>query len=109
MTEQETTTVKLTNGSEENAQQVNATMRSLRKLMNAGHGLRVYELRELCRNPNHELFGNAGGWLAKTHLIAYYEGKGWVDASIRNIVLAAVVGEDADMRIVNPIAKGGTP
>ncbi len=100
-------TVKLTNGSEEHGPLVIATMMGLRRLMVDGNGLAVYELRELCRNPSHQLFSNAPDVLESAGLISVADdGKPDVTC-LKYIVLAAVVGEGPDMRLVNPVAKGG--
>lgn len=103
--ETETTTVKLKNGTEEHGPLVSITMISLRGLMEAGMGVGLYELAELCKDNNHKLFGSTGDTLAKLNLVGLGGGKFTVHDSIRNIVLSAIEGEGLDMQLVNPIAE----
>ncbi len=102
--------VILTNGAEEYDPLVSLTMLALRRLMDEGHGIAVYELRELCRDRHHKLFGNAADVLEPLTMINVdTNGKPHVHFSIRNIVLSAVTGEGLDMTLENPIAKGRHP
>lgn len=95
--------VKLKNGSEEFGPLVNATMISLRHLI-ADDPIAFYELRELCRNPSHKLFGHAGEKLVSLALIER-DGVS-IHSSIKNVVLSAVEGEMLEMHITSPFAEG---
>ena len=92
--------VTLKNGAEEPKPLVLATMVSLENLVQT-NPIVAYELVEVCKNPDHELFGNAGEILTKLALIE----NGYVHDSIRNIVLSAFEGEGFEMRLTFPVSK----
>ena len=95
------TTLKLKNSSEEAEPLVRVTMMSLRSLAESDP-IVFYELVELCRDPKHELFGNAGDALKRLSLV---QGDGnSVHQSIRNVVLSAAVGEGLALELANPVA-----
>ncbi len=93
--------LKLRNGSEEAPPLVSVTMVSLERLFQE-KPIVAYELRELCKNPAHKLFGKAGDDLKALNLV---QPDGRVHDSIRNIVLSAFEGEGLEMHMVSPVAK----
>lgn len=101
--------VTLKNGAEEVLALVTVTMASLDAISRQGKGVVVFELVELCRNPNHKPWGDTGDELKEWKLATCdIEGRWEVHDSIRNIVLSAAKGEGLDMEIGNPVkAKGG--
>ena len=103
--ELEDKTVLLKNGTREVRQLVPVVMMSLNSLMEQGKGIAVYELVELCRNPEHKPWGNTGVELKSLKLVDETLGEWSVHDSIRNIVLSAAVGEEMDLTLVNPIAE----
>jgi len=92
-------TVRLKNGTEEAKQLVVITIAQLKELMSS-EPIAFYELVMLCRDRDHELFGNAGEKLEKSGLL---QREGVVHDSIRNIVVSAVEGDMLNMRITSPI------
>lgn len=96
--------VTLKNGTEEAKSLVVAVMLSLKSLMDETKGaegaLAVYELREKCRDSQHEIWGDLQQPLVRLSLISE---QGIVHGSIRNVVLSAVVGEMLDMHLVSPV------
>ena len=103
--------VTLRNGSEETTPLVMAVMLHLIKLSSdkdktPEEGIRdilaLWELREKCRNRDHEFFTEPlRQRLGDLGLIG---SDGHVNSGIRNIVLCAVVGDGAELRIQNPCA-----
>ncbi len=93
-------TTQLKNGAEEGRRIVYAMTRILDKLM-ADYPVALYELIALCRDPEHELFGNASEVLRGWNLINDVR---QVHDSIRNIVLSATEGEGFDLHLVSPVA-----
>lgn len=59
------------------------------------------ELVSLCRDPEHEMWGNSEEVLLGFHLM---DGPGHVHQSVREIVLAATEGEGRYLHLVNPLA-----
>ena len=94
-----TKTVRLKNGTEEGRQLVGALQLIMGGLFDE-EPMAAYELVELCKDPSHVLFGNAGAELKDRRLL---EGDGSVHGSIRNIVLNSVEGEGLDLKLVSPI------
>jgi len=92
--------LKLRNGSEEPKPAVITTMQSLKALFES-NVMAAYELRELCRNPNHIIFGDLDDELRALALI---QSDNSIHDSIRNIVMCAFEGEGLDMTLVSPIA-----
>ena len=96
--------VTLRNGASESKVLVNMVISSLKGLLDNGQNIRLYELVMLCRDPNHNIFGNSGEKLAELSLIKITPGQPpKVHDSIRSIVLSAVCGEDAEMTIRSPL------
>lgn len=94
-----TATVILRNGTEVPAALVGTTTIALGQLF-ADAPIALYELTEFCRDPQHELFGNAGGVLERYGLMQ----GGRVHDAVRDIVLCAVVGADFDLTLQSPVA-----
>lgn len=92
-------TVKLRNGFEEQAALVTATVMMLESLLQ-NDAIGFYELVMLARNPKHNLWGNYKEKLTKAGILS----GGQMYDSIRNIIQSAVVGEDLEMMITNPLA-----
>ncbi len=92
--------LKLKNGSEECVPLVNTTVMSVRHLMES-NPIAFVELVLLCRDRNHELFGNTAVDLQGLALVGR---DGFVHDSIRNIVLSAVEGEGLEMKLISPLA-----
>jgi hypothetical protein len=92
--------LKLKNGSEEAEPLVRVTMFSLKQLFET-KPIVAYELRELCKNSAHKLFGNSGDDLKALSLV---QSDGRVHDSIRNIVLSAFDGEGLAMCMISPVA-----
>jgi hypothetical protein len=74
-------------------------MMVLRNLLTQ-HPIAFYELVQVCKNPNHKLFGKTGEILGR---FAIVQPDGGVHDSIRNIVLSAVEGEDYSIQLTNPV------
>ncbi len=104
-------TVILKNGAEEAKPLVVVTMMVLNRLMDEGKAMVVYELVELCKNPEHQPFGRTGEDLEKLSLASKNQRPATnlydVHGSTRNIVLSAVSGEGLDLCLVSPVAEGG--
>ncbi len=109
----ENDTVILKNGSEEHSGLVSVTMITLKDLI-AKRPIDFYEFVQLCRDPEHKLFGNASEVLRDYALIQikpighikppFPNGDNYqVHDSVRNIVLSAVEGDGAEMKLTNPI------
>lgn len=97
-------TIKLKNGAEEAKMLVGVIMLSLQELLKE-KPIIFYELVQLCRNPEHELFSDVVvAELKNTNLI---EVAGTVHSSIKNIVLSAVTGEGIDLFLKSPVDQGG--
>lgn len=93
--------LKLKNGSEEFPALVKVTMMSVEHLLES-HPVAFFELVSLCRDRDHELFGNTA---VKLQGLGLVDPGGKVHGSIRNIVLSAVEGEDLEMRLISPLAE----
>lgn len=99
-------TVTLRNGVSEAKALVVTTMMALERLLDSGQGIRFYELVMLCRDPDHNIFGNSGEKLAELGLVDVVPGHApKVPDSIRNIVLSAVHGVDASMALQSPLVS----
>ena len=61
----------------------------------------AYELREICRNPNHTLFGGTGKDLRAAGLLGE---DGNPDEEVRKVVNNSFEGESTEMRLVSPLA-----
>jgi hypothetical protein len=95
--------VQLKNGSEELDTLVTVTMVSLESLLQSAP-IVFYELVVLCRDSNHQLFGNAGERLEELGLVTLDgTGQAQVHGSIRNVVLSAVTGDGLEMSLGSPI------
>lgn len=55
-----------------------------------------YELVQLARNPEHQLFGNTGQYLMKTGLM---DSATRIQTTCVEVILAAVAGEELDMHL----------
>ena len=98
--------VTLANGVEMPVVLVTTTLLALRALVADGHGLAVYEARELARNRAHHPFGNAGDVLVSRGLAQRRtDGSYELESAVRDIVLCAVQGEGLDTRIENPVGQ----
>lgn len=91
--------IRLRNGSELQSGLVSVTLLTLRRLMEE-RPIDFYELVMKCRDPKHELWDDK--ILKQWSLI---EPDGQPHQCTREIVLAAVVGDEMEMRIINPIAE----
>lgn len=94
--------LKLKNGTEEAAPLVKVTMMSAEHLVES-NPIAFVELVALCRDRDHELFGNTAVELQRLALVGP---DGSVHDSIRNVVLSAAEGEGLEMRFVSPLAEG---
>lgn len=92
---------KLKNGSEILTPIVVTTMMSLELLMTRNPAA-FYELVQKCRDNTHKMFGNTESVLEELALISRPTGS--VHDFVRNIVLSAVVGDDLEMQLGNPVA-----
>jgi len=95
--------VKLKNGSTELEAVVTATMISLKHLAQANIPTSFYELVMKCRDHNHEVWAGSKKELVSLSLM--YDNCS-VHESIKNVVLSGVTGEDFNMVLDSPIAKG---
>lgn len=92
--------VKLKNGSTEAKTLVLATMTTLRYLFSRDPVL-AEELVCKARNPDHVLWANTAPSLRKLGMITL---GGGIHESVRNVVLSAVSGKDADLTLGDPLA-----
>ena len=99
------TTLRLKNGSDEFGPAVQIVMIHLRRLLDSGMGVVLYELACLCRDPNHKPWGQTGQELETLKLVERHEDRYTVNGSIRNVVLSAVEGDGLDMSLVDPVVK----
>jgi hypothetical protein len=89
----ETKVVTLINGAQVAEATVGVVFLSLDLLATRGHYMAIYELFQLCQNPSHQLFGNAGSVLKQVGLLeTWYPAteQARIHADVRAIVLAAV-------------------
>lgn len=93
--------LKLKNGAEEAASLVKVTMMSVKRLMES-NPIALIELALLCRDRDHELFGNTAVELQSLGLV---DPGGSVHGSIRNVILSAVEGEGLKMIFASPLAQ----
>lgn len=100
--------VKLKNGSEEFGPLVQVTMFRLRSLLDKGMGVVFYELVCLCRDRDHDPWGQTGQELQALKLVEHDGDRYRVHESIKNVVLSAAEGEGLDMSIVDPVKRATT-
>lgn len=93
-------TVILKNGAEELGSFVEVMLRALSQLMTR-EPIAFYELVCLCRDSSHEVWPGMVEVLERAHLLK----SGRVHDSIRNVVLSAVTGDEADMALGDPRAE----
>lgn len=97
--------VRLRNGVKEHRPLVRTVSFVLKKLMDEGKGIVLFELVELCRKPGHKPWDEViGADLKALSLATETDGKWHVHSSIRNIVLSSVEGEGMNMTLVSPVA-----
>lgn len=89
--------VRLRNGAEVSAALVISTKMLIEDLFQT-QPIAFIELVSLCRNNDHQIFGNAA-----EHFASLMDDRGQVFQSIADIVLSAVEGEGLNMRLVDPI------
>jgi hypothetical protein len=89
----------LKNGSEEFAPLVSVTMLSLQSLLKSDP-ITFYELVMVCRSPDHKVWPPSKEKLAQSSLTGV---GGRPHSSVRNIILSAVTGDDAEMSLGNPV------
>jgi len=92
---------QLRSGASEPDVLVEATMMALDNLLEL-HPIAFYELVMKARDPRHECYGNTGQLLKSLNLL---ESSGFIHGAIRDVILAAVDGEDREMTLVSPRAK----
>ena len=91
-------TVTLKNGTIEFEPLVRATYMSIGQLFN-NEPIAFVELVELCKDRDHELFGNTEEVLKARTLL---QPNGTVHESVRNVVQSAVQGEGLEMTLTWP-------
>lgn len=94
-------TVTLKSGEEVRTSLKKTVMLALQSLMK-NHPVAFYEMVMLCRDPDHEIWGDMGETLQDWKLV---KPNGKVRPEVREIVLNAVKGEDMDMQLVSPVAE----
>ena len=97
-------TVRLRNGTDESEPLVRVLMMSLRSLL--GNPLALYELAELAKDRNHEVWGDLDKPLKDLGLISP---DGDMHDSVRNVVLSATEGEGAELHLVSPLFAAPDP
>lgn len=95
--------VTLKNGTEEARPLIGVMMLTLQRLW-AEKPTVLYELVQLCRDREHELWGSTSEDLLALSLIEKTNDGFRVHDSIRNIVLSAIEGEGLEMKLGNPVA-----
>lgn len=100
---------KLKNGTEEVSALVAITMLTIRGIWNnlsQGGPIAFYELVQICKDNDHEPFGDMGELLCKSGLVTRFAaGTFEVSTSIKNIVLSAAEGEGFDIQLVDPVDR----
>lgn len=91
--------VALKNGTSEPRPLVATTLLALQSMMHRDP-VAFYEAVQIARNPAHTAFGNAGEKIEGYGLLQ----GGTMHASVRNIILVSVDGDDFDMKLVRPEA-----
>lgn len=91
--------IALKNGSSEPSPLVASTLLSLRSMM-LQEPIAFYEAVQIARNPSHVPFGNAA---EKIDAYGLLQG-GRMHESVRNIIQAAVEGDDFTLKLVRPEA-----
>ena len=94
--------VKLKNGGVEMDILTQGVLLALKNLL-TGNVIAFYDLVMKCRDDQYEPFDNSPAILKRVNLM---ESGGTIHSSIKNIVLSAVVGDEGDMHIVDPIDRG---
>ncbi len=94
------THMRLKNGAEEAAATVVAVMMTLDRLFQE-EPILTYELVMLARGPKHVLWGDCGRKLADLALLDHTL---QMHASVRNVVLSAITGDDLGMQLGDPKA-----
>ena len=74
-------------------------MMSLNMLMET-NPIAAYELVQICKNPNHKMFGNTEEVLVDLSLLS----EDGVHSVIKNVVMSAFEGEGLDMCLTSPLA-----
>lgn len=81
---------------------VSTTMLALRRCMESSP-LALYDLVMVCRRePGYVPFGDNGQQL---RLLGLLESSGQPHGAVRDIVLSAITGDDADMALGSPLAE----
>lgn len=93
--------VLLKNGTKEPAGFVNVTLLALEDLQGSDP-VALYELREKCRDPEHQLWPGALETLQELTLV---RPDGTIHESVRNMVLLAVEGEGLDIHVGDPYMR----
>jgi hypothetical protein len=98
------TGVQLRNGKTVPETTAKTTLIELRRV--AQDPLALFELVEVCRNPDHVILGNYGASLQALGLLTYVDegGRGVVHDDTRDVILAATEGDDLDLHLVSPFA-----
>jgi hypothetical protein len=100
--------VTLKDGSSQLRVAVTAVMINLREL-SAMDPIALSELRDLARDPEHQLWGSTEARLAERKLVTRNgTGQPVVHGTIRAVVLSAVTGEDMELRFGSPYAEEGS-
>lgn len=96
----------LRNGSDEPDFLVSACLISVQEILRTDP-ISFFELVTLARDPNHQLWGEVDGPIAKRlQGLALLGQDGKMHDSIRHIVMAAVEDEGMDMHLVSPKKVG---
>lgn len=94
-------TYTLTTGVEVPTVLVNSTMLALKDLL-VVWPISFYEIVMKSRYPDHQWFE---GSIKRCKQLGLVNDLGEVHSGVRDIILAAVVGEDLNMRLVDPVRK----
>ena len=92
--------VTLTSGAQVPRPALVATLMNAEELA-VTNPIAFYELVQAARNPDHQMFGNTGEVVAKWGM---GDSAGGVNSTVCEVIAAAVVGDNFDLRFVNPIA-----
>jgi hypothetical protein len=101
--------LRLKIGVDEASDVVITIMSVLHALIAEGYAMAVYELREICRDNRHVVFGTNGQTLI-AHKLAVRDERDerWVvHESIRHVVLSACEGEGAALVLGDPLVEEG--
>lgn len=95
--------VKLKNGSKEAEPLVTTVMMSLQKMQESMKGVTLfYDLVMRCRDANSTMWDSQ---LKELKQWALLQEDGQPHTSVRNIIESAVVGEELQMQLQNPVAN----